>query len=337
MLQTSRKPLLIGAAAGLVLGLILGLLFGYVVAPVRYTNAHTYDLSPEAKAEYVILIADAAKLDRDYLRAATLLERWTADEKQQAFTAAVGMAEAQGQTAKVQALRDLALTLGVPEGPISTSTTQPPGLLERLRVPCLVFLVVLLLLVLGWIALRTFRRQPGSKPVARRGGFTPVAPKEEGTQAAGPLSALGQWLTTYRLGEDAYDESYPIETPSGEYLGECGVGISETIGAGEPGKVTAFEVWLFDKSDIRTITKVLMSEHAYYDDALRAKLSSKGEAVLAQVGTPLMLETSGLRVQAAVNELEYGKGDLAPNSFFSKLTVELVAAGKPDESDADTP
>jgi hypothetical protein len=38
-----------------------------------------------------------------------------------------------------------------------------------------------------------------------------------------------------------------------------------------------------------------------------------------------------------VNELEYGKGDPAPSSFFSKLTVELVAEGKPDESDADTP
>jgi hypothetical protein len=44
--------------------------------------------------------------------------------------------------------------------------------------------------------------------------------------------------------------------------GECGVGISETIGVGDPKKVTAFEVWLFDKNDIQTVTKVLMSAHA---------------------------------------------------------------------------
>jgi hypothetical protein len=120
----------------------------------------------------------------------------------------------------------------------------------------------------------------------------------------------------------------------GEFLGECGVGISETIGAGDPDKVTAFEVWLFDKSDIRTITQVLMSEHAYQDDALRARLASKGEAVLAQPGAPFMLETTGLQVRVDVTELIYGEGeeDAPAKSFFDKLTVELAAMTKPPAS-----
>ncbi len=88
-------------------------------------------------------------------------------------------------------------------------------------------------------------------------------------------------MTTYDLGHDTYDESFSIETPMGEFLGECGVGISETLGAGEPAKVTAFEVWLFDKSDIRTVTKVLMSPYAYNDSALRTRLAPKGDPVLA--------------------------------------------------------
>jgi hypothetical protein len=110
------------------------------------------------------------------------------------------------------------------------------------------------------------------------------------------------------------------------------VGISETIGTGDPDKVTAFEVWLFDKSDIRTVTKVLMSEHAFQDDALRARLASKGEAVLAKQGSPLLLETSGLQVRIDVTELNYGESELPPRSFFSKLTVELVAMARPAES-----
>jgi hypothetical protein len=98
---------------------------------------------------------------------------------------------------------------------------------------------------------------------------------------------------------------------------------------GDPDKVTAFEVWLFDKSDIRTVTKVLMSDHAFQDEALRARLASKGEAVLASPGSPFALETSGLQVRVDVSELVYGEGELPDRSFFSKLTVELVAMAKP--------
>jgi hypothetical protein len=96
--------------------------------------------------------------------------------------------------------------------------------------------------------------------------------------------------------------------------------------------VTAFEVWLFDKSDIRTVTKVLMSAHAYQNDALRARLASKGEAVLAQPGSPFMLETTGLQVRVDVTELIYGESDVPPKSSFDKLTVELVAMARPAAS-----
>ena len=62
-----------------------------------------------------------------------------------------------------------------------------------------------------------------------------------------------------------FDDSFSVDSPSGEFLGECGVGISETIGVGDPNKVSAFEVWLFDKNDIQKVTKVLMSAHAFLD------------------------------------------------------------------------
>ena len=64
-----------------------------------------------------------------------------------------------------------------------------------------------------------------------------------------------QFMTTYMLGDDLYDDSFSIDAPTGEFLGECGVGISETIGVGDPKKVTAFEVWLFDKNDIQDCDK----------------------------------------------------------------------------------
>ena len=98
---------------------------------------------------------------------------------------------------------------------------------------------------------------------------------------------MAQFMATYKLGDDLFDNSFSIDSPAGEFLGECGVGISETIGVGDPKKVTAFEVWLFDKNDIQTVTKVLMSSHAFNDDATRQRLAAKGEPILVEPGTEI--------------------------------------------------
>src|SRR5690606_33950570 len=90
---------------------------------------------------------------------------------------------------------------------------------------------------------------------------------------------ITQTMTTYLLGDDLYDESFSIDTGAGEFMGEYGVGVSEIIGVGEPKKVTALEIWLFDKNDIKTATKVLMSQHAFTDIGIRSRLEPKGELV----------------------------------------------------------
>ncbi|MFN2243293.1 MAG: hypothetical protein ACK2U2_13465, partial [Anaerolineae bacterium] len=276
------------------------------------------------------------RLDKDATRAARYLDYWEPAEKQQAVADAIAIYEAEGNTDKVLVVQDFAMAVGIPlpdeAAPLPEAVPQT-SLFERIRIPCLVFFGILLVLVLGWIGYRVLTRQ--------RAQAEPVQPAVERVKVAAPPAEewegvgrppLGHWITTYELGEDTYDESFSIETQMGEFLGECGVGISEMIGVGDPAKVTAFEVWLFDKSDIRTVTKVLMSEHAYNDEALRARLASKGEAVLAEPGSPFVLETTGLQVRVDVTELVYGDDEMPDGSYFSKLTVELVATTKPAES-----
>jgi len=136
---------------------------------------------------------------------------------------------------------------------------------------------------------------------------------------------VGRYMSTYIMGDDMYDDSFSIETASGEFLGETGGGISKTIGVGDPKKVTAVEVWVFDKNDIRTVTKVLMSEHAFNDEAIRAELAPKGEAVLIQAGTSVLLETQTLTMEARIIDLAYGSGSLPPNSFFERCSVQISA------------
>ncbi len=335
--MSNRTKLIAALVGGVVVGLLLGMLLFWGLFPVKWTDANTYDLSPGAKATYISLVADSFKLDKDPAQANAKLAGWTTEEKRQAVADAVALQEAEGQTAKAQEIKDLALVLGISLAP-PAETTEPPGLFERLRIPCLVFFVALLVLVLGWIGVRMALKQRGGQPTKTSAPARPEtvrtapppAPAEDWEGTSQP--PLGHFFTTYQFGEDAYDESFSIETPLNEFLGECGVGISDTLGIGDPDKVTALEVWLFDKSDIRTVTKVLMSQYAYNDDQIRAKLASKGEAVLAQPGVPFMLETTSLQVRVDVTELVYGEGDMPPNSYFSKLTIELAAMAQSGDS-----
>jgi hypothetical protein len=135
---------------------------------------------------------------------------------------------------------------------------------------------------------------------------------------------ITQTMTTYVLGDDLYDESFSIDTQAGEFMGEYGVGVSEAIGVGEPKKVTALEIWLFDKNDIKTATKVLMSKHAFNDPAIRARLEPKGELVVVEPQAQVLLETATLQLLATVVDLEYGHGPLPTDSYFERITLELA-------------
>jgi hypothetical protein len=139
---------------------------------------------------------------------------------------------------------------------------------------------------------------------------------------------LSQFMTTYRQNDDLYDDSFSIDSINGEFLGECGVGIAETIGVGEPKKVTALEVWLFDKNDIQTVTKVLMSEHANNDPAIRQRLLSKGVPLVVEPGMKFVMETASLQLEAKVVDMVYARGPLPENSFFSRLTLEISVWAK---------
>jgi hypothetical protein len=163
---------------------------------------------------------------------------------------------------------------------------------------------------------------PGSPAAATREVVRQATRTDYSAQGQEP--PIAQFMTTYMIGDDLYDDSFSIDSPTGEFLGECGVGISDTIGVGDPKKVTAFEVWLFDKNDIQTITKVVMSPHAMADGAIRTRLESKGEPIEVAPDKRILLETATLVLEARVVDLNMGAGALPENSFFDRLTLELA-------------
>jgi uncharacterized protein YneF (UPF0154 family) len=325
MLNTFLNPrVLIGLAVALVVGLIFGAFIGWRI-PV--SDLSPVDLHPGFRNFYLETVAEQYSLTHDLDQAKRMLSadnpgdvhRWSSKE----ITAELRKL-ATSPSANKDQLNALADALEKPTTPVKAA----PG-------PnwTLIFLGVLALLAVVAIGavliLPRLRGEQAGAPrpqaVAVRSALASKAVEPTDTWAGEADKPLAQFVTTYEIGDDRYDTSFSIETATGDFLGECGVGIGETIGVGNPDKVTAFEVWLFDKNDIRTVTKVLMSEYAYGDQALRTKLAPKGEPELARPEAALELETASLKVRARVVEMDYGSGELQPRSFFNKVVLELAA------------
>jgi hypothetical protein len=164
--------------------------------------------------------------------------------------------------------------------------------------------------IVSWVSRRwqaLFKKKPSQPQIVWEGEGPPP---------------LKQWTGTYTLGQDNYEGYFVIETDEGIFLGEGGMEIFKTIPDTNPKQVVAFDVGIFDKTDITTLSRVVMSEHAYYDETIRAAIDSNplAEAILAKPGTMFSIESKAMCVKARIEDMEHGNGD---NVYFSKLTVNL--------------
>jgi hypothetical protein len=320
LIQERLKNPLYAGIAGFVVGLIIGwFAIGWGIWPVQWTDAAPQHLRADAREDYLRMVID---IYNQTLDVNTAQRRWqelgpVGMEVLQAIEANPGVQN----PAAIEAFK--VAVAGVPaEG---EEPAQGGG------IPALVWACLVTLLLGGGVAAFYFFRV--------RGGVAPLTPAVQAAkvsletertdfEAMGQEPPLGQFMTTYMLGDDLFDDSFSIDSPSGEFLGECGVGIADTIGVGEPKRVSAYEVWLFDKNDIQTVTKVLMSSHAFNDMATRERLAAKGEPLPAETGGSIELETATLRLVARVVDMSYGDGALPEESFFERLTLELAVWSK---------
>lgn len=313
--------------AGWAIGLFV---FGWGLTPVEYVGARPQDLSDVHRDRYLVYLADLYARDQNPSRVTEALGGWP-DADVAVCTLAINP-QYQQNAAQLVALAAV-INNGVGCNQAAQATPAPGatpeggggGLGGNLVLVCV--LGLLLLAVVGGIfyLLRQRGSGPGRmQPETEMPTSAPVTTEGDSQQ----VTPIARFQTTYARGHDTYDDSFSIENSDGDFLGECGVGLSETIGADTPKNVSAFEVWLFDKNDIRTVTKVIMSDHAFFDDAIKAKLAPKGEPVLARPGETIVLETASLIVNAEITEMDYGAGTLPPQSFFERFTVELSAWAK---------
>lgn len=318
-----KNPLVMGLI-GFVVGLIIGLVvLGWGIWPVKWTDATPNELSLDWKVEFLRASIQAYG------------QNGNTTEAQERYAALGANAQtaintiAQDPKGLSTALLSDFSNVVAAAAPVTTptSTTAAPAAKKSALPILLIALCLLVLVLVAFLAYMFFfrKRLAGPGPQAtpeeiaetrRQAGYTDYSSK-------GTEPPIGQFMASYKLGDDLFDDSFSIDSASGEFLGECGVGISETIGVGDHKKVTAFEVWLFDKNDIQTVTKVLMSAHAFNDGTIRQRLEAKGEPVLVEPGIEIVLETQTLQLVARVADMSYGDSAMPEESFFDHVLLEL--------------
>ena len=324
-----NRPVLDGNV-GFVIGVLIGLIvLGWFLWPVKWTNASPKELRDVYQNDYMRLAikdytSDAVNPDKTVAAAAkeAAKARWEYfGDKVSKVLESVKKEPLKLAAGEISGFEKAATEKA---GAVTPAETEKKGSFPIWIV--LVLMCVVTLLIAGGIIVFVLFR--GGKTSGIR---TPAQQAEDAKRQAqatdystSEAPPIAQFMASYKQGDDLFDDSFSIDSPSGEFLGECGVGISETIGVGDPKKVTAFEVWLFDKNDIQTVTKVLMSAHAFNDDAVKQRLAAKGEPVEAKTGEKVVLETQTLKLEARVVDMTYGEGALPPESFFDQAILELA-------------
>jgi hypothetical protein len=348
-IKSLLKDWRISIAVGVVIGILLGLLVGWGIWPVQWTDLAPYHLRSDLREDYLrmSIFTTAMTGDTDVATKAWSELGDTAEETLDAVRADADYLTPEQITSFVAIIGGAG---GGQMEPTTADTTQPvesetggggPNWL-LLGGFCVVLLVGAAIAIYFFVIRpRQMAQEDQPETLQSMGHRMPEEELEENYAEENigynrPSSQyavqseedrhlpIGQFMTTYMMGDDLYDDSFSIDSPTGEFLGECGVGISDTVGVGDPKRVSAFEVWLFDKNDIQTVTKVVMSEHVYEDNNIRMRLESKGEPILAESGKVVLLETATLQLEARIVDMEYGEGAAPDQSYFQRLTLELA-------------
>jgi hypothetical protein len=312
------------AVAAAVLGLALGMLYAWVLNPVEWVNAETSQLRQDLRVDYLRMVIDSYSVNLDSELAKDRYEALgdtRGDDLEK-----VGESPEEVSPSAIQKFRALVeIESPVGEMPSDSEETSSPlvSSVTKYLLPVCGATFALGVLLAGALVLR--RRMEGRAARPQPQPSVPTTDVVEDFETQPAEEPLATFRTTFTLRDETYDDSFSIESASGDFLGECGVGVGDVIGVGEPKKVSAFEIWLFDKNDIQTVTKVFMSRYAFNDEATRTRMAAKGDPVQAVSGGVINLETESLMVVARVVDMNYGQGPLPPDSFFDRLTIELTA------------
>lgn len=175
-----------------------------------------------------------------------------------------------------------------------------------------------------WSDESAFSKSPA---VRETGGLKPVGAEGRssapGWQPAG--RCIDQFDAEFIVGRQDFDwtRNIPGEQED-DYLGEYGIGVGDRYGLlnNDPDQVVAIEIYIFDKSDDKTlfnVSRVLLSEYA--DEHLRKHFEREKDRlgpVVAQRGLALQLESRQYILDCTITDVLY-----TDSGIFQRLTVHM--------------
>jgi hypothetical protein len=140
--------------------------------------------------------------------------------------------------------------------------------------------------------------------------------------SAGGMTRVGEYRAHYEMGTSDYDEAFDIFDTNGAYIGQCGLELVDPVGKTKD-QAAALQVWLWDTNDPDTKVKVLMSEGAYRDTALRDQLAADHEVMPVGQGSEFDLRSYNLLLKGIVDKVEYAEQE-PMGSIFSEMQTRLA-------------
>jgi hypothetical protein len=331
-----QNKLVVVAAIGLGLGVAFGLVYGYLINPVEWTDTSMEAARVELQEDYLRMAIDSYRLYGNKLLAIT---RWqelgaAAPKTLEKIKYAPGDL---GWEAVLAFEQTVTIINNAPGSAESESTTAGNNNL------CIFLWSMTTLLVIGLAVFFYGRTQPiASRPQLK---VSQIFPMWEARRTAHPVSLkeeeeieeafqseqaqflknppLVNYIWTYAMGDDQFEETHSIDTAAGDFLGECGIEIVKTMDSGKPKKVTAFDIWLFDKNEINTRSIILMSHNAYENDILRAQFEMKGKPTLAEIGKEIEVKTDNLLMRMRVLDMICAQVEGGKCEYFQRLSLDV--------------
>ena len=220
LLKSPRVTLILGV----VLGLLLGLILGWGIWPVQWTDGTPQVLRSDLQEEFLSMAAQSYARTNNQNAA---LRQW--DELGSAAGDAYLRLQANPNMDQA-VLQNYGALIQAVKGPITSSQQAGGGSTSSIVLYAAIIVIIGLLAAGGLYLYRLLRKGPTSSNVAMQAAQANREAERTNFEELGLAPPITQTMTTYVLGDDLYDESFSIDTGGGEFLGEYGVGVSETIG-----------------------------------------------------------------------------------------------------------
>ncbi|MDE0077904.1 MAG: hypothetical protein OXO50_10325 [Caldilineaceae bacterium] len=156
---------------------------------------------------------------------------------------------------------------------------------------------------------------------------------ETGQVDSASKQLVGQFEANYAFGIQSYDESFTINAEDGELLGACGMGINESVDrdAANSDQVRLLDVWLYDRSAVRSVSQPLISPGFNVlglDDYAEGSGSDSSSPLEVVPGLTCTLQSDSIVVECSIKSATFLEGEREPMPFRS-VNVSLAVYVSP--------